>query len=294
MLRLMTGLLAGALVAAAAPDAVAFEGTLKLRSMAIERGQFAALTDKKDPRPEDIFAIPPAKAVALKGPGAPSVDESTVYVSGNKLRADAPMAGDKGGYVIVDISKGTTQIVLPEEKRYIEWTQADAVEMGKELVKAQDKLKAQLANLPPEQRQQAEAMLKQIPGMSGTPEPQPKVQPFGEPRKINGFQTSGYKVRVGDEETHGWVTRDEPDLARLYQAAQQNLQKMLPAGSRDPRTEIGQQGLPVLVQTLGPEQLRIEELLAVEKKSVPADLFTVPAGFKKSNALEEMRSGEQR
>jgi hypothetical protein len=278
---------AGALVLLGATSAYGFEGTLKLRTVSIERTALAQLAGKADPSVEDIFSIALEKIIAFKEGPAAKVEASTVYISGSKLRADTPVGDGQTGYVIVDVSRGTTEIVVPAEHRYIEWTAADADAMRKELAKAQAALEKQLAAMPPEQRKQTEAAMRQLGGLpSATPQTRAELQPLGQTRGINGFHTLGYQIRVGDEVTRGWVTQDQPDLARLYQTAQESVQGMLPAPNRDPRTMIGQRGLPVLVQTVAAERYRVEELVAVDTTPVSADLFTTPSGFKRSDALE--------
>jgi len=262
----------------------AFEGTLKLRSISVERTELGTLVEKPDPSPDAIFGLGVDKLLAFKGPPVPEIDNSTVYIRADQLRANAPLPDDQTGFVVVDIKSGTTRIVMPQAKRYIEWTAADGGALREQIDKTKKRLEAQLATLPPDQRQQAEAMLKEMTAMSEEGPP-PVLEPLGTTRVINGFHTTGYQMRVGDQVTRGWVTQDLPDLARLYQSAQEKLQNMLPSARRDPRTAIGERGLPVLVQTLGPDRYRVEELLGVDNKPVAADLFTIPAEFTRTNGL---------
>jgi hypothetical protein len=280
----------GALLAPACA-AQAFEGTLSLRTVSIPRDQLGKLTGAGQAKAPDIFSVPMDKVLALKEAPGVKVEESTVHIRGSRLRADTPMPDDPAAYVTVDVDQNVTRIVLPKEKRYIEWTSADADALAAEIHRMQEDMKARLATLPPEQRKHMEAMMKELPGMSGAKDAAPKIdlRPLGQPRAINGFQTTGYEVQWQDETTRGWVTRDLPELSKIYKTSQENMKKMLPTGATDPRSALGEQGLPVLVQTVGPERFRVEELVAVEKKPVPENLFDVPADFKKTSARDEMQ-----
>ena len=54
-------------------------------------------------------------------------------------------------------------------------------------------------------------------------------------------------------------------------------------GRQSARTSLGEKGFPVMMQTLDPHHYRVEEVMAVEKKTVPADMFAVPKDFAKTH-----------
>jgi hypothetical protein len=288
----------GAALILTAPVAVfGFEGTLKLRTVLVDRSQLAKVTGGAVPDPAQALAITPKQILDAKDAGGQS-RESMVYVSGNKVRMDTPLEKNKDGYAIVDTDKNTTWFVVPSEKRYIEWSEADAKAMGEKMVQMEKMLKERMATLPPEQRAQVETMLKKMKaGNEGEGAPKVDVKATGKTETINGMESAAFEVKTGDETLLGWVTQDQPELAKMLRNVQQRMEKMTPPsmrGRQSARTAIGEKGFPVRVQTLDPEHYRIEEVLAVEKKNVPADLFVVPKDFTKTTAREAMKNAPEK
>ena len=282
-----------AVLIVAAPGAVwAFEGTMKLRTMAVERDQLSKMSGGKAPDTEQTLAILPAQLLAAKDSGA-QMRESMVYVSGSKVRMDTPLEQSADSYAIVDTDKDLTVFVVPSEKRYIEWSQADAQAMGAKMEQLEKMMRERMATLPPDQRAQVESMLKNM--HAGTENGVPAkvdLKPTGKSQTINGMQTTGYEVKTDDETMVGWVTQDQPELSKMLQTVQARMEKMTPPslqGRQSARTALGLKGFPVMVQTVDPSHYRIEEVVAVEKKAVPADLFTVPKEFSRTTGRDAMQ-----
>jgi hypothetical protein len=163
-MRRLSAVLCAGLVLVAPAAMMGFEGTLKLRSATAEREQLAKLLgDSKEPNAQQTLAISMDK---LKDAGT-QVFESTMYVSGPKVRMDAPLEKGKDGYAIIDTDKNITWFVVPSEKRYIEWSEADAKAMGEKMVQLEKMMKERMASMPPDQRAQAEQILKNMHGASG-------------------------------------------------------------------------------------------------------------------------------
>lgn len=287
-------LFASALAALGAGPARAFEGTVTLRTVSVPRAALAALHDGKTPDAQQIFAMLPAQLLAAKGVGA-EVRETTVYVSGPKVRMDAPLERDKSGYALVDIDQGTTWFVVPEEKRYIEWSKADAKAMGDKMVEVRKTLQARLAQLPPEQRAQAEEMLKNMPAepAANAPPPAPiALTALDRTLTINGMPATAYEASEHGATVIGWVTQAQPKLAAALRAVAERMEQMTPANMRKAsvRASLQQKGLPVMVQTLEPTRYRIEEVLAVDQKPVPADLLAVPKGYTRTTGRDALRA----
>ena len=281
------------LVLATPAVALGFEGTLKLRTVSVARDQLGKVTGGKAPDAAETLALMPDTVLAAKDAGA-QMRESMVYVSGTKVRMDTPLEPGKDGYAIIDTDKNTTWFVVPNEKRYIEWTEADAKAMAEKLVQLEKMMKERMATLPPEQRAQVEAMLKSIKGSDGVDAP-PKVAvaPTGKTQTVNGMQASGFEVKTGDETMVGWVTQEQPDLGKLLRTVQERMEKMTPPamrGRQSARTSLSEKGFPVMVQTLDPDHYRIEEVVTVEKKAIPADMFVVPKDFTKTTGRDAMKN----
>lgn len=273
--------------------ASAFEGTLKLRTVSVGRDKLGTVTGGTAPTAEQILAIMPAQLLAAKDAGA-AVHEGTVYVSGSKVRMDLPTERGGSGYAIIDTERGLTWLVVPKEKRYIEWSEADAKAMGEKMAQVEKMMKERMASLPPEQRQQVEAMLKNMKGPGGD-QPAPKIdlQPLGKTKTVNGAKASAFQVKTGDTTTVGWITEDQPDLAKALRTVQERMQKLTPAslrGRESARTALSDKGLPVMVQTLDPQHYRVEEVVTVEPGAVSGDLFTVPKEYAKTTGRDAMKA----
>jgi hypothetical protein len=268
-----------------------FEGTLKLRTVAVDRDQLSTMNGGKAPDTEQTLAMMPAQLLAAKDSGA-QARESTVYVSGTKVRMDTPMEENKDSYAIVDTEKNTTWFVVPGEKRYIEWSEADAQAIGEKMAQVEKMMKERMGTLPPDQRAQVEALLKNMHGGTDGADPAKiDLRATGKTQTVNGFQTAGYEVKTGDETMIGWVTQDQPELSKMLQNVQARMEKMTPPsmqGRQTARTELGEKGFPVMVQTVDPTHYRVEEVVAVEKKAVPAELFVLPKEFTKMTGRDAM------
>jgi hypothetical protein len=288
------GALVGAGLMLAIPAmARGFEGTLKLRTVSVARDQLGKVTGGKAPDAAQTLAIMPDTLLAAKDAGA-QMRESTVYVRGTKVRMDTPLEPGKEGYAIIDTDKNITWFVMPSEKRYIEWSEADAKAMGEKLAQMEKMMKERMGTLPPEQRAQVEAMLKSIKGAEqGGAADKVTAAPTGKTQTVNGMQAAGFEVKTGDETMVGWVTQEYPDLAKMLRTVQERMEKMTPPsmrGRQSARTSLTEKGLPVMVQTLDPAHYRVEEVVTVDKKPVSADLFVVPQEFAKTTGREAMKN----
>ena len=141
-----------------------------------------------------------------------------MYVSGTKVRIDLPLEKNKDGYAIIDTEKNTTWFVVPSEKRYIEWSEADAKAMGEKMAQVEKMMRERMASLPPAQRAQVEAMMKNMKGPGEGAVSKLDIKSTGKTQTVNGMQATGYEVRTGDEKMVGWVTQDQPELTRCSRA----------------------------------------------------------------------------
>jgi len=235
---------------------MAFEGTLKLRTVSVDRSALNKTNGGKALDLDQTLALTPDKLLASKDLDAQD-RESMVYVSGTKVRMDTPMERSKDSFAIIDTEKSLTWFVVPSE-----------------------------------QRAQVAAMLKNMKGgADGEAPPKVELKPFGKPQTINGMPSTGYQVKTGDETMVGWVTQEQPDLSKLLRTVQERMEKMTPPsmrGRQSARTALGEKGFPVMMQTVDPDHYRVEEVTAVEKKAVPADMFVIPKDFTKTTGREAM------
>ena len=264
-----------------------FEGTLKFRTITVPVDQLKGLTEGGSTDPEKVYAIPMDKLLAV--PGVKPRD-TAIQVKGSKVRANTG-GRDPDGYVIMDIDAGTSLMVMPEQKKYVEWTKADMQALSDRMAEMQKQMKERMASLPPDQRQQMEAVMKNLPGAAGSTPPKPVVRPLGKTQTINGMQAAAYEVKIGDESAIGWVTQDQKDLQRAFKGLREGEERMM--SSHTPsigiQAALADSGLPVRVQKIDHGEYRIEELVDVQRTPLNADLFAAPAGFEKTTPQQMMR-----
>ena len=277
--------IAGALLLSAA-TALGFDGTLKLRTVAAPLDALKTGKSGTAPDSDALLAMMPAALLSKAGDGA-LVQEATVYVSGNKVRMDAPVAQGQEGSVIV-FDTGTTWLVSPGEKQYIEWTQADAKAAAERMAQLKTALREQLPQMPPDKRKEAEAFLKQMEEQSKA---KVSLNPLGKTQTISGMDTSAYKSVDGSITVVGWISEQYPDLSRALHNVSQRMRKLggQPGQKESVRELMQAKGLPVMVQTVEPDSYRIEEVLTVDLKPVPASTFTVPKDYKKISGSEMLK-----
>jgi hypothetical protein len=290
----MRAALGAALVLLVPAVGSAFDGTLKLRTVFVERSGLKSLNGGTAPDTEQTLKLTPDQLASAKDSGA-QMRESTVYVSGSKVRMDAPLDRTKEAYAIIDTDKNVTWFVIPSEHRYIEWTESDAKAMNEKLADIEKMMKDKMATLPPEQRGQVESMLKSLHGEGE--KAAIDIKPTGATQTINGMKTAAYEVKTGDETIIGWVTQEQPDLNKMLHTVQERMEKMTPPsmrGRQTARTRLGEKGFPVRVQTIDPEHYRIEEVVGIDKEAVSPDMFKVPAEYAKQTARDAMNAAGQK
>jgi hypothetical protein len=284
-------LLIGGAALLLATTATAFEGTITLRTTAATTDDLTAANGGKKPDDAAILAMTPEK---LAKNGKAQVRDSMVYVSGSKVRMDMPLESKGSGYAVVDLDKGITWFVVPGEKRYIEWSEADAKAIGEKMAQMKKMMTERMASLPPEQRKQVEAMMKnmQIPDENAAPEPTIAITPLNKEETINGMHAAGYKATEDENTVIAWVTNDQPELNKALLAVSQRMEKLTPANMRreNVRRQLQQKGLPVRVQNLGDGRYRVEEIIAVEQKPVDASLFVIPQDYAKSTGRDALKN----
>jgi hypothetical protein len=256
-----------------------FEGTLKFRTFSVPVDELKGLTAGGSTDTEKVYAIPMDKLLAVPGV---KPQESSIQVKGSRIRANTG-AHDAGSYIIMDLDQGTMWMVLPEQKKYVEWTKADMKALTDKMAEMQKQMQERMAGMPPEQRKQMEAMMKNLSGAPGSTPPKPQVRALGKTQTINGMQTSAYEVRVGDETAVGWVSPDQQDLQRTFKNLREGEAKMMSnnAGAGI-QSALANSGLPVRLQKVDQGGYHVEELVDVQRAPMGADLFAVPAGFEKT------------
>lgn len=243
-------------LACAAP-AVAFEGTVTQRVVAITPdGLRALLGDKVDAAA--AFAMPEAKLAQALRDAAPGVQQmiSTIQVKGRMFRVDMKV-NDQPASLLVDSASNRTLILLPEARQYVEWTAADRAAMAKQLADEQAKS-----------------------GVKPTPFPQPVVKALGRTGRINGELSEEFEVREDDRVSVGWVSKAHPELLQALRDAAKAQQGPRPTRP-SPMEVFAEQGLPMLVKTFENGRYEQTDLARIVPGPLSDALFAIPEGYTK-------------
>ena len=299
------GLLAGAfLLLPAAALAQGFEGVVRQRSLELQGEVIWQVLDQLGGQEDDdydeseeewteedeqrymremvdkLLALSLDDVLATLRPedaelGYSTFDESTFYLKGSMLRAES--GGDDGGfgYFLVNAKETAVTLVNPGEKYYVKWTREDM-----------DGLLADMgldpsATEPAAERRQA-----------------PRIQSMGTAREINGVRAEAYRVEEDEAVTIGWVTDEYGELRASLKSIVERLEAM---NTEDDDSDseaddlLWEKGVPVLIQTVGwgeglsgpsVSSYEVQETISVERKSLSADLFKVPADYSEKSLAE--------
>jgi hypothetical protein len=213
---------------------------------------------------------------------------STLYIEGDKMRAENPGAANRPSTVIIDAAGKRFLMINETEKTYFEMTEA---EMKARRAEMEEKVKS----LPPEQRKRIEQMMGGAPGEKS---PELKFERTGEKKTVNGFDCDVYHVLDGSTPKEEdclapWSAKmlQRSDFAGLRKFAEEMAKDAGVAGRQMFQQFDKYPGFPVLRHPLEPGQHEDEELKSVKRGSIPAAMFAVPAGFTKKESPMGMGPG---
>jgi hypothetical protein len=268
--RAVTSALTLAALAAAAStgEGQEFEGAVKTRSITID---VESLRDRTGGDPARLFEIPIEEILRL--PDA-DVQEFTHYLKGSRFRTQPMGDSENATYVVVDYATGVFRTVQTAERVYMEWGMEDIERMRQQM-----------------QGMRQEGMPRPASG------PEPTLHPLGQTRVINGVRCTGFELRQEGELTRAWVTTEHGDALRAFLRFSEQVERMNPMeedAHDDPAELYLRHGLPILTQGVGllegdvEGSYDIEEVLSIERTSLPDSLFEPPAGFRKMTMQEMM------
>lgn len=227
---------------------------------------------------------------------------STVQIAGDKIRAEvaAPGSGGKQA-VIFDAGRQLIDVINLERQTYMEVTKAQIDQISAQMQGMMSQMEAAMANMPPEQRAQMEAMMRGR-GMGMAAAPKTTYEKTGTDRVAQW----ACDVYVGTQEgkkvseictvppaTLGLTAADAATMRQLADFFKQLVPQasgMLEIGNPDQ----GFAGIPVrTVLTSGTSSVT-SELTDVSRQSFPDATFQVPAGFQKQDFPGPMGRGRGR
>jgi hypothetical protein len=203
--------------------------------------------------------------------------------------------------IVFDANAQLIRIIDPEGKTYREMTKADIERFGTQMAAARAQMQEQMKNMPPEQRQRMEEMMRGR-GIGAGTLAKIEYRKTGTDKvgkwacdKYEGYRNTEKVMELCTvaPATLG-VTMADFDVARqaanfFQQLAPQSADQMFAVGG----TEQGYSGIPVRsIISIGRETVTTE-VLDVTRKTFSDDSYGVPAGFRKQEFPGGGRRGRQ-
>ncbi len=220
----------------------------------------------------------------------PEMTETTIYVSGKNLRVDEEEEGAKTSQFILG-DKEAVYHIMWDKKQYIEMTYEDMKKMQEQ---ASAMAEGMMKNMPPEIQAQIEAQM----GQAKKEKKESKITKTGKKMTINGFPCDEYTVEDESVLRQIWVTAKYPDIRKSMENMYTMLSSFGPPEAGDDDMEIWEKipgAWPVLIKEVNFNNMYmglsmdVDETLSVEQKNIPADMFKIPADFKKMTMMEMMQ-----
>jgi hypothetical protein len=213
-----------------------------------------------------------------------------MYVEGTSGR----FVDEQGRATII---KGNTMYIVDDsDQSYIAFDKATMEQLAKQISAAMDRMKEQLAKMPPEQRTQIEAMMAKTPGMGGDSQKWVvEAVDTGKNDKVDGRACRVWDVKRNGElddqlcvVPYSQLPGKENFQAIFANFAKvfEDMAKSVPMLAGVMNNEFGAQakvnGFPVRSRAYENGKLGDEEQLVKtwREEAVPAAMFEIPAGYK--------------
>ena len=254
--------------------------------------------------------------------GGNDKDRQQLYLQANRLKTVVMEGSAATNAVVMDLDAQTITHIDYKQRAYTTATAAEYAammrqgfeKMGEAMGQMQGQMKEleeQLKNLPPEQRRQIEAMMRQAQGAQQRPAgPAVKpedcvpdkidVKPTGKNMTVAGYAASGYQIFTnGKLDSEVWIA---PGIAAAREIDPQKLERMMremmkalpqcpPRGQMfgaDPMWKLMKDGYPV--RSVDKDGGSVIEVVKAENRSLGATEFQPPAGFARKT-LKELMGG---
>ena len=258
----------------------------------------------------------------MKG-GGDDNNRQRLFLQQNRLKTLVMDGANVTNAVVMDLDAQTITQIDYKQRAYTTATAAEYAalmrqgfeKMGEAAGQMQSQMKEleeQLKNLPPEQRRQIEAMMKQAQGAQRSPaQPQGKpedctpekvdVKRTGKSMTVAGYEASGYQVFTnGKLDSEVWIAPaitaareiDPQKLERMMKEMMKALPHCPPRGQMfgaDPMWKLMKDGYPV--RSVDKDGGSVIEVVKAESRSLGATEFQAPAGFARKT-LQEMMGGK--
>ena len=256
-----------------------------------------------------------------RGGGADDKTLQRTFLQSNRLKTVIMDGANVASAVVMDLDAQTITHIDYRERAFTTATAAEYAalmrqgfeKMGEAMGQMQSQMKEleeQLKNLPPEQRRQIEAMMRQAQGAQRPPaaaKPEEcapdkvDVKRTGNNITVAGYDATGYQVFTnGKLDSEVWIA---PGIAAAREIDPQKLERMMremmkampqcpPRGQMfgaDPMWKLMKDGYPV--RSVDKAGGAVTEVVKAESRSLGANEFQAPAGFARKT-LKEMMGGK--
>jgi hypothetical protein len=230
--------------------------------------------------------------------GATNTNE--IQIERTRMRAETG-GGDRAQVVVFDATAQVVRMINPARKTYTELTKADIDRLGGQVAGARAQMQDQMKNLPPEQRERIEAMMRGR-GVAGAALAKTEYRKSGTD-KVGKWTCDKYDGYRGDQKVSELctvnpavlgLTAADFDISKqaakfFQQLAPQNADQMFSIGGADQ----GFSGIPVRsIVTVGQNQITTE-VTDVSRKTFADGSYAVPAGFQKQEFPAGRRGRQQ-
>jgi hypothetical protein len=228
----------------------------------------------------------------LKSSGGESHPESVqkILIAPDKIRLDLTTGTETHRFLYLK-QKDAVFLLQPEEKAYSEISRKDLQSMGRRLDEAMNKVREQLKNLPPEQREMMEKMMTSALPQAPIPPAMPEFKKTGT-EKIGTWNTvkmTGYQEKkkiaeawVIDWKAAGFTKNDLSALKELGDFYSSVKIQAMPELNLQAQMD-ALDGFPVRMQNLddGGKVIATLDVISIHPGKSPDSEFEIPAGYQK-------------
>ncbi len=234
--------------------------------------------------------------------GSQQPTTTKLRVEGDRVRIEMEGTG-RNDVIIFRGDRQVLWMIDNKAKAYREMTKADVDRIGGQVNEMMAKMQEQLKNMPPQQRQMVEKMMKsRMGGMAGGAQPaKTEYTKVAGGQEINQWTCDKYEgIREGQKQREVWTTA--PDQLGLEMSDFKVMQQMgeffkgfsqfgreapFRVGSEAAEQEGDYSGVPVRqIFYQGGRPISKTEIKEVRREDFDASLFEVPEGYKKQKMMD--------
>ena len=236
--------------------------------------------------------------ISMKTTTGASSATSQIQLDANHMRAEMAGRGGAQNTVVFDGTKQAMYLIDDSKKTYSEITKEDVDRVAAQMQQAQQQMQSAMANVPPEQRAQIEAMMRgRGRGMSGmgAPAAKPTYKKSGTD-KVGKWTCDKYEGYEGDRKTSEvctvpptalGLTASDFDITKQFAkffsgVMPQMSDRVFSLGSLEDR---GFVGVPVRTISYGADGSvqGTSELTDISHQNIPDSTFAPPSGYAKQD-----------